>query len=492
MKLRSFVLSLLLAAPAGPLVALVARAATPLAEAARLEEGGHFVEAAAVLKQALAGGNLLPAQRREATFELDRLERIRKDFALTREELFAALKKSVRDLTPAEFDAWVEEGRFDARTIDGVARYMVSSVSNLYWRHPELNGRRLQPKDDSAYQQGVWEDCQAIRRAARRTGQPYVLPKRFEATMSVTADANVASEGEIVRCWLPVPRGYPFQTGLVVVSGSPLPRQLAEEGSPIRSAYFEREARKGEAPEFRLTYRYTTHAIRFEVQPDLAEAYDGGEPALAAFTNEAPHIVFTPEMRALSARILGGETNPVRVARKFYDWVSENIKYSYAIEYSTIRNLGDYCRARGYGDCGQEALLFMTLCRLNGIPARWQSGWYLYPGQKNLHDWCEIYLAPWGWVPVDNWMGIFATRYATSLTAAQRKEVRDFYFGGLDAWRLAANSDHCQPLTPPRQTFRSDPVDFQRGELEAGGRNLYFDQFKYRLDVRELPIETAP
>jgi hypothetical protein len=51
-------------------------------------------------------------------------------------------------------------------------------------------------------------------------------------------------------------------------------------------------------------------------------------------------------------------------------------------------------------DCGQEALLFITLCRLNGIPAHWETGWTTGP-DKNMHDWCEIYLAPYGWVPAD-------------------------------------------------------------------------------------------
>jgi hypothetical protein len=34
--------------------------------------------------------------------------------------------------------------------------------------------------------------------------------------------------------------------------------------------------------------------------------------------------------------------------------------------------------------------------------------------------------------------------------------------------------------------MRSDDVDFQRGELEWGDHNLYFDQFSYELTAREL------
>jgi hypothetical protein len=89
-------------------------------------------------------------------------------------------------------------------------------------------------------------------------------------------------------------------------------------------------------------------------------------------------------------------------------------------------------------------------------------------------------------MPVDPYMGIFAMRYAPSLTPEQRRLVRDFHFGGLDQYRMAANSDHNQTLAPAKRTMRSDTVDFQRGELEAGGRNIYFDRYSYSLSLHEL------
>ena len=128
----------------------------------------------------------------------------------------------------------------------------------------------------------------------------------------------------------------------------------------------------------------------------------------------------------------------------------------------------------------------MTLCRYNGIPARWQSGWFTFPGGKTIHDWTEIYIRPWGWIPVDPYMGIFATRYMNALTDKQKEEVRSFYFGGLDQYRMAANSDHCQELDPPKRSLRSDNVDFQRGELEGGNSNIYFDKYSYDLEVNEV------
>ena len=479
-RFSSVGLALWLALPA-------AHAESPsLEQAGALEAKGDFNGAAGVLTQALALASLAQPERKEIGFELDRLERVRKDYPFTKDELFAALKKSVRDVTEVEFERWVAEGRFDSRNIDGERRFMGSSVSNLYFRYPELNSRRVEPKDPAQFEQTVLIATREIANAAYTEQKPYVLPKRFRVTMTVTAASNATPAGEIIRAWLPIPRRYPFQKDFKLRQTSSRVKHLEAETSSIRSVFLEQQATKNKPTEFKIEYDYTAYGVRIEVAPEKVRGCDPNVPALLPFLREAPHVVFTPEMRALSQQIVGGETNAYLKARKFYQWITGNIRYSYALEYSTIRNLGEYCRAHGYGDCGQEALLFITLCRLNGIPARWQSGWFTFPGGKTIHDWVEIYLPPYGWMPVDPYMGIWAMRYVHSLSDDEKREVRDFYFGGLDQWRMAANSDHSQALTPPKQSLRSDTVDFQRGELERGTNNIYFDQYSYKLDVTEL------
>jgi transglutaminase-like putative cysteine protease len=451
-----------------------------------LEQQGEFKQAAALLTAAIHQAATNSPERKTLEFELDRLDRIKKDYPYTRNGLFNELQTSVKGLTEPEFDGWVAEGRFDSRVIDGQRRFMVSSISNLYFRYPDLNPRRTPPKDTTKVDVASWETVVAIKKAAREQKTPYVLPKRFRVDMMVTANSNAAPDGETVRAWIPIPREYPFQSDFTLLSSSSPIKKLAPANSPIRSAYLEQKARKEQATVFELNYEYTMRGVYFEVQANRVRASDPNDPALKPFLGEAPHIVFTPEMRALSDKIAGKEKNPAIKAKEFYDWIADNIKYSYAIEYSTIRNISDYCRGKGYGDCGQEAFLFMTLCRLNGIPARWQTGWNLFPGAKSIHDWCEIYLEPYGWMPVDPYKGIFAMRYAASLTPEQRREVRDFYFGGLDSYRMAANSDHNQPLDPPKNSMRSDDIDFQRGELEWDHHNIYFDQYSWDLTWKEV------
>ncbi len=62
-----------------------------------------------------------------------------------------------------------------------------------------------------------------------------------------------------------------------------------------------------------------------------------------------------------------------------------------------------------------------------------------------------------------------------------------FYLGCLDASRIAFTSDFSKRSVPPKEHFRSEIVDSQRGELEWRGGNLYFNQWYHDLTWQLLP-----
>ena len=60
---------------------------------------------------------------------------------------------------------------------------------------------------------------------------------------------------------------------------------------------------------------------------------------------------------------------------------------------------------------------------------------------------------------------------------------KEFYVGHLDAYRLIVKLDYGSPLHPPKASLRSEPADFPRGEVEIDGRNLYFDEWTWDLEI---------
>ncbi len=131
------------------------------------------------------------------------------------------------------------------------------------------------------------------------------------------------------------------------------------------------------------------------------------------------------------------------------------------------------------GDCGVQTLLFITLCRAAGVPARWVSGWVVYPSGWNMHDWAEFYVEPHGWLPADCSRG---------WRDDEDPDVRHFFFGNSDAYRMIANVEACASFDPPTPHWRSDPVDNQRGEVQWEGGNLYYDDWDYTVSITTEPV----
>ena len=76
----------------------------PVALGRHDDERGEFKQAAGVFAAALQRKDQPAEELATLAFELDRLERIKKDYPWTNEELFKELNKPVQDFTAAEFD----------------------------------------------------------------------------------------------------------------------------------------------------------------------------------------------------------------------------------------------------------------------------------------------------------------------------------------------------------------------------------------------------
>ena len=174
-------------------------------------------------------------------------------------------------------------------------------------------------------------------------------------------------------------------------------------------------------------------------------------------------------MKALAAQLTEGITDPVQKAKRIYDFVTLNVHYHFQPMYFVHENITDNCARSRRGDCGVMAATFITLCRIAGIPAKWQSGMVARPETAGCHDWAMFYIAPKGWMYADCSAG-------ASMARAGNEKMRLHYFGNLDTDRMVANSDICAPFDPPMCSFRADPCDNQVGEIEVDGVGLYGQQ----------------
>lgn len=452
---------------------------------ATLIDQGDFGQAQKAMRLELAEHPAMPvADRLNLEFEIDRLDRIKLDFTKTKEQVKEYIKKYIPEVTENDLNRWELDKSLECMLLNGKKLYFNQAAANLFRIDPQVKQRKAEyEKKQAAGARSTYsyiEDARQIIEASATLGLPLVKPKRFRITYTLTIAADIIPNGETVRAWLPFPRADDRrQTQIEVHSTHPQQHLIADNHLyKQRTLYMEQNTLAGKPTIFQYCFSFTSLAEYVGINPDKVQPYDTNTALYKNFTAEQPpHIVFTPELREASRQIIGEETNPYLKAKRIFAWIDNRTPWASAREYSTIRNLSMYAYENRHGDCGIQTLLFMTLARMNGIPVHWQSGYEMMPGEESMHDWCEMYLEPYGWVLVDQSYGV---------KNSGDERVKWFCLGNADAYRWIVNDDFSQALYPAKIFPRSETVDLQRGEVEWRGGNLYFDKWDYDWQIERL------
>jgi len=439
---------------------------------------GEFRKAAQLTDSLKKAKRIIPGELQKLDSLQDMMHRILYDFSKNERQIESELSQYFdQPDDDSLIRPWERSGKLEMRLIDGEKRYFKNAVPNLfrldslaYLRKLEHDGVQVDSLDLFCLQHTA-----EVIRVSGGSADP-VLPVSMTLTYTIRVKPNIVPAGELIRCWMPVPReSGPRQQKFRLLSSDPDSVILAPGHYLQRTACLEKRSVRNEPTVFQVRFSVETAAQYFDLKPEDIRPYDTESKLYREFTaGRPPQLVFTPAIRRLSERIVDGETNPLRKVEKIYSWISDSIPWASALEYSIMPHIAGYVLQNRHGDCGMQTLLFMSLARSQGIPAKWQSGWMLHPGHVNLHDWCEVYYEGIGWVPVDQSFG---------LQNSDNQQIREFYIHGIDSYRLIVNDDYGQELFPPKKFMRSEPYDFQRGELEWDGGNLYFDQWSWDMEV---------
>ena len=404
------------------------------------------------------------------TFERLIAEGLRDDYHITEEELLAKIQEkfprctleTLKKLTKMNYaDHIVKNGKVyyqnDAkRNLFGAGKIFLESLDE------QGNILPYEPRPDN-FKNETFLDL------AERGMRAY----RFTVKMKLKVKEEFERVGEEITVHIPYPAICDCQPYSELIESSH-PVYISEAGH--RTACIKTVLKKDD--EFFVTFKFD-RIVRY-IDLDY-ERVDAEQPSF--YTEESlPHIRFTPYLVDLANKIKGDETNPLKIAKRVYDYITENINYSYLRDYLYIDQIPEYVLKNGKGDCGAQALSFITLCRILKVPARWESGCRVGPNINSIHDWAQIYVAPYGWIPVDLTDGGGARRNLDPLK-------REYSFGNIDPYRMTTCNDFQLGFDPPKKFMRCDPYDNQLGEAEYNDYGLGFGTMirgKEILDVEDV------
>jgi hypothetical protein len=440
----------------------------------RLKYFGDFAGADRVIQRHLNSPNTPRALKNCLTVQREMMARLPADYPLTRNEAIALARSAAPDFMAAEFDALVDAGRIDWIYIQGVPHYFNRFFDSLCKTDASYAARagisRLGAGGSSTAGENGEPRLDRAARLLRKNGR---MSARIRCRASLRLKDELFQKGELVRAYLPLPCACGAQSDIRIERIVPEPAHISAEDAPQRVVFW--EERMEENHTFSVEFSY----VRTAKYTDLSRPEYGAERPDFFLEEQPPHILFTPYLRTLTAELTEGTKEPLEKARRLYDFVTQNVQYSYVRAYFGLENIAENCARNLVGDCGIMALLFITLCRCVGVPARWESGWKAEPGFCGAHDWAQFYAAPYGWLYADPSFGAGAVREGNE---ARRR----FYFGNLDFYRMAANTAFQADFDVPMDHWRADPYDNQVGEMELKDRGLRYGEFEREKEVLEF------
>ncbi|MBR3797240.1 MAG: transglutaminase domain-containing protein [Clostridia bacterium] len=403
--------------------------------------------------------------------EKERIRRLPTQYPFNRAQALEKLRELIKvDVTEEQFDALELAGWVDFIYLNGEKRYFVRFHRGMLkgGALDHLTGK--EPDPARPY-------LDEMIRTMKEKGE---MKRRITLEASVGVDDDAFVPGEYLA-HLPFPVADAQQSEVELLSGDP--DGLGEEKAPARTAWWKRSLTENR--EFKLRYRYVSHmryADPLHAPAPEKELYPCDPPCADDLAERGAYLRFTPYLRALAAEITADAENDLQKAWKIYEFVTTKVIYAFMRDYFQFDDHGEFCAVNLKGDCGLQALLFIILCRISGVPARWQSGMSIDEDYVGSHDWAQFYLPGWGWLFADPSYGGGAYRAGSS-------ERHAFYFGNLDPMRMAATRVYQAEFEPRKQQLRMDPFDSQSGEIERAGAEYPFTMRQHSGDAELIAFE---
>jgi transglutaminase-like putative cysteine protease len=304
--------------------------------------------------------------------------------------------------------------------------------------------------------------------------------KTHSGLVTLEMDLSAQPSGQEARLWVPYPLSDRDQvvkdirwTGDYAVSGVYTDRTF---GTPILYAEWPKEAASRKMTlSFTVDRQEVSHRKLPKTEPKWNPA-DYAEYLKATSLGPVDGVV-----KKTADQIVKGKKTVLEKARAIYDWTVENM---YRDPDTVGCGKGDVCSllVKPGGKCTDISSVYIALCRAVGVPAR--EIFSIRLGKKDgedittyQHCWAEFFLPGYGWVPVDP----ADVRKAVlveklELKDSKTKAYREYFWGGIDAYRVVLAVGRDVNLNPPQA---GPPLNtFGYPYAEVGGKEVDFYQPK--------------
>jgi transglutaminase-like putative cysteine protease len=324
----------------------------------------------------------------------------------------------------------------------------------------------------------------------------------FEITNIYTV--KVPTQAQTMRIWFAVPQEDAESTIKNFDVEAPYEVRYHADSQGNRVGYVEIQDPKGEEITIRETFAITRREILGNIDPAQTRPLTEAEKtAMAEELKSSTYVPVNDEMKALAAQIVGDEDNPIKVARKLYDWTLDNIDYWVKDpEHLKASSVGstEYCLRTKTGNCTDFHSLYTSLARAAGLPSRIVYGSLLKPTLNGMdvdasyHCWVQFYAPNLDWLTLDVAVAdiyvsgvevneknakLMELTTATGYQGADAKMV-NYYFGNLDERRVVWSVGRDLTMAPAQEAGPVNALTKMYVEVDGKVYNDWSRKFTYK------------
>jgi len=316
-------------------------------------------------------------------------------------------------------------------------------------------------------------------------------PAAAEHAGKVSVEVDLGTQKpEATHLWLPYPVSDTLQTVRDIrLTGDYTKAAVYTDNTYSTPMLYAEWPAGAKSRRLALSFHVTRQEQRMTPLPETVVAWNPADyNQYLGATSLGP---ITGEVKQLADSIIKGKSTVLQKARAIYDWTVENM---YRDPKTIGCGKGDVCLLlqKPGGKCTDISSVYVALCRAAGVPAREIFGLRLGRNAKEdittwQHCWAEFFLPGTGWVPVDP-ADVRKAMLKENLTLDDKRtaELREYFWGGLDAYRFRLAIGRDLMLNPPQA---GPPLNtFGYPYAEVGGNPLDFydsPKFSYRIDYRQ-------
>ncbi len=163
------------------------------------------------------------------------------------------------------------------------------------------------------------------------------------------------------------------------------------------------DLRPGKWATVKMTVKVRAWSVHHVIYPHKVYGLGKIPPAIRKryLKDESKYLIHNPVIRAAVKEAVGRERNPYWIARKIYGYIHKKMHYEMLGGWDVAPKV----LKRGSGSCSEYSFVFIAMCRAAGLPARYSGSLVVRRDDASyddvFHRWVEVYLPPYGWIPVD-------------------------------------------------------------------------------------------